>query len=104
MAVTDVSAAYQNPVGPLLQGLEDEIRGNPARTHDPDHPDIGWVLHSADTGQISAGISTPVTAKSDDFRFELSSHRVFFLFNLVVVQAQSALSDSDVGCEMCDLR
>jgi hypothetical protein len=74
MAVADVSAAYQNPVGPLLKGLEDEVRRDPARTHYPNHPDIGRILHPTDTGEIGASIGTPVTTESNDFGFKLSSH------------------------------
>jgi hypothetical protein len=77
MAVADVSAAYQNPVGPLLKGLEDKVRRDPARTHYPNHPDIGWILHPTDTGEIGAGIGTPVTTESNDFGFKLSSHWLY---------------------------
>jgi hypothetical protein len=50
MAVAEVSPAYQNPVGPFLEGFEDKIRGDAAGTHDPDHPDIMWVLHPTHAG------------------------------------------------------
>jgi hypothetical protein len=74
MAVAEVSAAHQNAVGPHLEGLENKVRGDPARTHDPDHPNVRRVLQSTDPGQVSPGIGAPVAAKSDDFWFEFSSH------------------------------
>jgi hypothetical protein len=86
MAVADVSPAYQNAVGALLEGFEDEIRRDPARAHDPNHPDIRGVLHPAHTGQISTGISAPVAAKSDNLRLKFSTHCVSSLLDLVIVQ------------------
>ena len=77
MAVTYVSAAYQNAVRPQLKGLEDEIGGNPARTHDAYDPYIGRILDPADACEVRAGICAPVAAKCDDSGLELSTHDVF---------------------------
>jgi hypothetical protein len=74
MAVAKVSAAYQNAVCPLLESLEDKIGGDPARAHDPYHPNAGRVLQPTDPCQISTGIGAPIAAESDNFGFEFSSH------------------------------
>ena len=92
MAVADVSAAYQNPVGPLLKGLEDEVRRDPARTHYPNHPDIVRILHPTNTGQICAGIGAPVTAEGDNFRFKFTSHEhIPFLIRMLFNAMRLAL-------------
>jgi hypothetical protein len=74
MAVADVSAAHQNAVGPHLEGLENKVRGDPARTHDPDHPNVRRVLQSTDPGEVSPGIGAPVAAESDNLGFKFTSH------------------------------
>jgi hypothetical protein len=77
MAVANVSATYQNAVCPELEGPEDEVRRNTAGTHYTDQPNIRGILKAADAGQIGAGISTPVAAKSNDLGLELRSHCIF---------------------------
>jgi hypothetical protein len=79
MAVADVSAAHQDAVSPLLERLKYEVGGNPARAHHPDDPDIGRVLDTTHSGQVRAGVSAPVTAKSDYSRLEIRTHFIFLV-------------------------
>jgi len=74
MTVADVSTTDEDAVGAELKGLEDEVGRNPAGTHDPDHPDIGWILDAADARQVGTGVSAPIAAEGNDFGFELRTH------------------------------
>jgi hypothetical protein len=74
MTVADVSTTDEDAVGAELEGFEDEVRRHPAGTHDSDHPDVGWILDPAHTGQVGAGVSAPIAAEGNDFGFELRTH------------------------------
>ena len=54
MAVADMSAAHQHPVGALLERLEDMVGGDRARAHDPDGSDVGRIAQAADAGQVGS--------------------------------------------------
>ena len=79
MAVADVSAAHQDAVSPFLERLQDEVGGDPPRTHHPDDPDIGRVLDTAYPGKIRACVCAPVAAKRDYFRVEICTHFIFLV-------------------------
>ena len=75
MAVSNMSAANQNPVGIALKRPQDMMGRDGCRAHDADGPYIGWILHPAHSGQVGSAIGAPVTHKSDYFRFK------FFYFH-----------------------
>jgi len=72
MAVTRMAAGDEYPVSSLAQGFEDEGGVNPARAHDPHHPQVRRVLQPAHPGQVGAGIAAPVAQKPDYLRFEIT--------------------------------
>jgi hypothetical protein len=74
MAIADVSPAYQEPVGPALQGAQKKMGRYGGRTHHPHGADIGRVLQTADAGQVRGPIRAPVAQKSDYFGFESGQH------------------------------
>ena len=90
MAVTDMSPANQNTVGPALKCTQNVVRRYCGGTHYPDGTNIGWVGQSAYTCQISRPICTPVTHKSDDFRLIFILVHIFLLSN--GLSAQCALN------------
>jgi len=74
-----MSAAYEDTVRSKLESLENKVRRDAARAHDPDNPDVWGILQPAHSRQISSGICTPVAAEGNDFRFELLRHGLSFL-------------------------
>jgi hypothetical protein len=75
MAVTDVSPGHQNPIGTMLEGLQDETWIYPTRTHDTDDSNVGRILCPTHPSQIRSRVSTPVTGKCNDSRIEFISHK-----------------------------
>jgi hypothetical protein len=75
MAVSNVSPGYEHTVCTHLEGLEDEVGIDSARTHHPDNPQIGGVLKTADTCQVSRGIGTPIASKRNNFWIKIFSHK-----------------------------
>jgi hypothetical protein len=71
MAITEMSPSHEDAVNSLFECSNDKQRIDPAGTHDPYGPDIGWVLQPGNTGQIGPGIGTPVAKESNDFRFKI---------------------------------
>ena len=78
VALARMAARNQNSVGPVLQGPDDIERIDPAGTGQPDETNVGWILESADPGQVGPGVGTPVADHGNDLRFPLwivgSSH------------------------------
>ena len=72
MTITDVSAAYKDTIRSFLESLEYLMRPYGRGTQSPDSSKIRGVLESADTSQVSTGVSAPITKKTDNFRFELT--------------------------------
>ena len=79
MAVTEVSPGHQDTVTPLLKGLDDKSRVNPAGAHDPHGPQVGWILQPRNTGQVSAGVSAPVAQERYDFRLKITHVVILYL-------------------------
>jgi len=67
MTVTGQSSGRHHPVDPTLEGVQhfDNIKPTGAR-HLNDY-DIGRILHSQRTSQISRSIGTMATTKSGNF-------------------------------------
>ena len=75
VAVPGMAARDQHPVGPLLEGAQDEDRVDAAGAGELHHPHVGGVLQAAGAGQVGAGVGAPGADEGDDFRLE-----VVFLF------------------------
>ena len=73
MAITDVSAADENPVGAALERPEDMMRADGCRAHGPNGKDMRRLLHAVNTGEVRRSIGTPTAKKRDDLWFELIS-------------------------------
>jgi hypothetical protein len=70
MAITEMSPRDQYAVTSLFKGFQNKQWIDSARTHDPHGPDVGRILQPGYTGQVGAGIGTPVTQKSNYFWFK----------------------------------
>jgi hypothetical protein len=81
MAVADMSPAHQDAVGAALKRSQNVMRRHRGRTHNPDGSNIGRVCQPTDTRQIGRPVCTPVTHKSDDFRFKSILVHIFLLSN-----------------------
>jgi hypothetical protein len=71
MAFTQVSPTYDDTIGALGEGVDDEIGVDHTGAHDPDDAAVGWVLDPGDPGQVGAGVGAPVAEKGDDQGLEL---------------------------------
>lgn len=56
MAFSQVSAHDHDAISPLPEGIDNELRMDHARAHDPDDPDVGWILHPGSAGKIGCRI------------------------------------------------
>jgi hypothetical protein len=74
MAFPKLSTTHKYTINPRTEGFDNEQGIHPAGTHDPDHPDIGWVLETGNACRISCRIAAPVTEKT---------HYVWFKWSLV---------------------
>ena len=82
MAIPEVSATHQYPISTQLKRLQDKVRIDPAQAHDPDHSNVGRILHTADASQVCCGVSAPIAAKSNNHWLELSVHNLFSFVKL----------------------
>jgi hypothetical protein len=71
MAITEMSPRHQDPVGPFLEGFDNEQRINPTRAHHANGSNVGWILQPGNTCQVGPGVGTPVAQKRYDFRLEI---------------------------------
>lgn len=71
IAFPQVSAAHKNAVNPLLKTAQQMMGRHAPRAHDPDDTDICRVLHTTDPSQVSSGICSPGTQKTDNMGFEI---------------------------------
>jgi hypothetical protein len=71
MAFTGMSPGDPDAVCTFPQGGQKEFGTHPAGARYPDNPDIGRILHSADTGKIGSPIAAPVAQKSHNFWFPI---------------------------------
>jgi len=60
MALAEMSATYEDAVGAIEKTVQKEHGVYSARTHDPDDPDMGWILKPRHPGRISRCIAAPV--------------------------------------------
>lgn len=75
MAVTGVSATNQDTVNPLLESSENEMGINPSGTGYTNYPQGGRMLEPAYAADVSTGITTPVTGKTEYFRLPVFVYR-----------------------------
>jgi hypothetical protein len=69
MAFAGMSAGHPDPIGSLPKGRQGEFGTHAAGAGDPDHTDIGGILHPADTCEIGGTIAAPIAEKTDDLGF-----------------------------------
>ena len=75
VAVVRMTPADEHAVGALGERVEDELRVDPARTHQADDPHVGGVLEPRHPRQVSRGVSAPVAEKCHDPWLPFISHR-----------------------------
>jgi len=61
MAVSGVSPRDPDTIRTVAEGGEDELGAHPARTGDPDDPEVRWVLEPAYPGKVCRAVAAPVT-------------------------------------------
>jgi hypothetical protein len=71
MAFTGMSPGYPDAVSAFPHGCQKKLWIHPAGARNPYHPDVGRVLHPADTGEIGGTVAAPVAQKSRNFRFPI---------------------------------
>lgn len=80
MAVSNVAAGDQDPVGPLKKGLQEKSGLDPPGAHDPKETDLRRVGDPGNAGQIGPGVGAPMADKGEDEWFMLFRHVRFGFF------------------------
>jgi hypothetical protein len=60
MAISRMSTGHPDAVCALSKGGQNKLRTHSTGTGDSNHPDVGWIFHSADTRKICSAITAPV--------------------------------------------
>jgi hypothetical protein len=71
MAVAGVSPGNPDTVGTVPEGGEDEFRAHPGGAGNPDNPDIGRVLETADACQVCRAVAAPVAQECGYLRLPI---------------------------------
>ena len=87
MAVAGMATAYQNTVGALLEGSQDEGRVDPSRTHDTDDADIRGIAHPGGTREVGPGVCAPVAKKRNNSWTEV--HDQISLYDIDIIPSIS---------------
>ena len=96
MAVAGMATAYQNTVGALLEGSQDEGRVDPSRTHDADDADVRGIAHPGGTREVGAGVCAPVAKKRNDSWTEV--HNQISLYDIDIIPSISERIWRSVKC------
>jgi len=64
MTFPKVSTAGKYTVCAIDKTFKDKNRIYPSGAHDPDDPDIGWILKSGNASCVRRSITTPVAKES----------------------------------------
>jgi hypothetical protein len=78
MAFAGMSPRHPYAVRTLSKCGQRKLGTHSAGTGYPDDPNIGGILHSADTGKICGAITAPVAKETDNFRFPFRHFFVSF--------------------------
>jgi len=79
MAFAGMSPGHPNAVRTLSKCGQGKLGAHSTGTGYPDDPNIGGILHSADTGKVCGAITAPVAQETDYLRFPF---RHFFVSSL----------------------
>jgi hypothetical protein len=60
MAISGMSPGHPDAVRALSEGGQNKFRTHSTGTGDSNHPDMGWIFHSADARKIRGAITAPV--------------------------------------------
>ena len=71
MTFPEVSTTGKYPVCAVDKSFKDKNGIYPAGAHDPDDPNMGWILKSGNACCVRRSITTPVAKKSEYFGFIL---------------------------------
>ena len=72
MAFAEMSTTDKNAVSTIDKSVQKKGSVYTPGTHDPDDPDMGWILKPRHPSRISSGIAAPVTKEPQDFWFKVS--------------------------------
>jgi len=72
MAVAQVSPTHEDAVHTLLKCPQNMVRGYTPGTHDPNSPDVRWILQSTNPSQVSSGVCSPRTQKTNNLGFKIN--------------------------------
>jgi hypothetical protein len=64
MALAEMSTTDKNAVGAIDKPVQKKRSVYAPGTHDPDYPDMGWILKPRHPGRISGGITAPVAKEA----------------------------------------
>jgi hypothetical protein len=70
MTFPQLSSPHENAIGTCAKGFDDEYRVHSATTHDPDHPDVRWVLKTGNPCGVGRCIATPVAEEAQYLRLK----------------------------------
>ncbi len=70
MTFPQLSSTYENAVSTCAKGFDDEYRVHSARTHNPDHPDVRWILKTGNSCGVGRCIAAPVAEEAQYLRLK----------------------------------
>jgi hypothetical protein len=70
MTFPQLSSTHENAISTCAKGFDDEYRVHSTSTHDPDHPDVRWILKTGNPSGVRRCVATPVTEKAQYFRLK----------------------------------
>ncbi len=77
MTLAKLSAAHKYSIHTIVEGIDDKERIHSPGTHDPDHANIGRILHSCYASGICCRVAAPVAEKTEDSRLECFHTQTF---------------------------
>jgi hypothetical protein len=69
MAFSRMSPGHPHAVGTFFERRQCKFNAHSPGAGDPDHADIGWILHTPHTRKIRGTVAAPVTQETDYFGF-----------------------------------
>jgi hypothetical protein len=77
VALTQMAADDEDPVGTSREGAEYMGQVESARAHGADKPYIGGILQSGNSSQVSSPVASPMADKTYYFRFKFTCTHFF---------------------------
>ena len=81
MAVSGVSAGNPYAIRSMPKGGQNKFRAYPGRARNANNSEIGRILKTTDSSQISGAVTAPVTEKRRNFRFPVTHSFISYGFD-----------------------